>query len=430
MKNIGLRFDQAPPFLVPLRFFLTAPVFGAAAALLLLAGPPEILMDRWHPLLLAATHLLTLGFLTMAMIGALLQMLPVLAGSPLKHPRAIGAAVHALLVGGTLALAASFIIPTPVLRHAALAALAGGLATILFAAGSSLARAQANPSVIAMRIALAGLTLTALLGLLLGSGHVPAVLGAMPAPANLHIGWGLVGWVAVLVIGVGYQVVPMFQLTRAYPARLRNWLAPLLAAALVLWTIGTLAPRLIPAWLGSLGLSALGIALAVFAVTTLWLQTTRKRRLSDATTRFWMLSMISLLASIALAAAYVTELTADTRLMRLAVVWTLVGFGVSVILGMLYKIVPFLAWLHLQTHNVRDLPNMKDIVPDSRTLPHVWLHGFAVALFAPACFAPSWLYPAALALCASFAWLGWNLICATQLYHRVSRRSAPSVQPN
>ncbi|MHB0982634.1 MAG: hypothetical protein ACYC02_04540, partial [Thiobacillus sp.] len=76
----GLSFGQAPPYSLPLRFFLTAPLFLLAAAGLIVWAP-EALASRWTPYTLALTHALTLGFLAMVMLGALLQMLPVVAGS-------------------------------------------------------------------------------------------------------------------------------------------------------------------------------------------------------------------------------------------------------------------------------------------------------------------------------------------------------------
>ena len=76
----GLSLEQAPPFSVPLRFFLTAPWFLVVAALLILWQGPAIFASRWHPATLALTHLLTLGFMAQVMLGALLQMLPVVVG--------------------------------------------------------------------------------------------------------------------------------------------------------------------------------------------------------------------------------------------------------------------------------------------------------------------------------------------------------------
>ena len=84
-QQTGLSFEQAPPFSLPLRFFLTAPLFLLAAAVLIVLAP-DALASRWTPQALALTHALTLGFLAMVMLGALMQMLPVVAGSPCLRP--------------------------------------------------------------------------------------------------------------------------------------------------------------------------------------------------------------------------------------------------------------------------------------------------------------------------------------------------------
>ena len=44
----GLSFEQAPPFSLPLRFFLTAPLFLLAAAILIVLSP-DALASRWTP---------------------------------------------------------------------------------------------------------------------------------------------------------------------------------------------------------------------------------------------------------------------------------------------------------------------------------------------------------------------------------------------
>ena len=54
----GLSLDQAPPFHIPARFFLTAPLFVLLAGLLLLWEGPSLLASRWLPLALAMTHLI------------------------------------------------------------------------------------------------------------------------------------------------------------------------------------------------------------------------------------------------------------------------------------------------------------------------------------------------------------------------------------
>ena len=75
MNTAGLSLEQAPPFSVPLRFFLTAPWFLVLAAALILWEGPGIFASRWLPATLALTHLLVLGFMAQVMLGALLQIL-------------------------------------------------------------------------------------------------------------------------------------------------------------------------------------------------------------------------------------------------------------------------------------------------------------------------------------------------------------------
>jgi len=76
-----LSFAQAPPFAAPFRFFLTAPLFAMLAGMLLLWTGPGLLASRWTPAALALTHLITVGFLLQVMLGAMIQILPVVAGA-------------------------------------------------------------------------------------------------------------------------------------------------------------------------------------------------------------------------------------------------------------------------------------------------------------------------------------------------------------
>ncbi|MFN3593975.1 MAG: hypothetical protein ACK4TK_04755 [Thiobacillaceae bacterium] len=82
MSQAGLSYEQAPPYGLPLRFFLTAPLFLLLAAVAAIPLAPDWTADPHTLAAIALTHLLTLGFLGMVMQGALLQMLPVVIGAP------------------------------------------------------------------------------------------------------------------------------------------------------------------------------------------------------------------------------------------------------------------------------------------------------------------------------------------------------------
>jgi len=415
-----LSYEQAPPLSVPFRFFLTAPVFGLLCAGLLLWQGPEIFGSRWMPATLGATHLVTLGFLGSVMIGAMMQILPVLVGAPLPAPRAVAWLIHVLLVAGTLALAAGFTWLQPVLLGFAVLALTVGLATFCFAVAASLLRVRTwNTTVGVMwsvAIALAAtVTFGALLGASLGFGL------ALPTGAlySLHPGWGLLGWVGVLVIGVAYQVVPMFQMTPAYSDKLTSWLTWAIFAALVLWSI-------VLATLGGAGVAlAHGLALALaagyaaFALITLELQRRRRRRLADVTLDFWRVGMACLIAAAGCWAARLLGIDTLPEAFDVFLgVLAIVGVALSVVNGMLYKIAPFLVWFHLQTQSPGrgTVPHMKKILGDAaqRTQFRVQIAALALLLATP--WWPPLAYPAGIVFAVSMGLLLRNLLAILRVY--------------
>lgn len=414
----GLSFEQAPPFSLPLRFFLTAPLFLLAAAVLIVLAP-EALASRWTPQALALTHALTLGFLAMAMLGALSQMLPVVAGSTLPAPRFVAGFSHVTLVLGTAALMTGFLSAQPLAFDIGIVLLGSGLLLFLAAAAVSLARAVTGVTVAGIRLAVLCLGFTVLTGVALAwmrsGGWIPP---AVEATIAAHVAWGLLGWVLLLVVGVAYQVVPMFQITPPYPPRLSRWLAGALFGLL----LHAVAPLLhqVASLLVDLGIAA-GILL--FALATLRLQAKRRRKLPDITLDFWRLGMLSLILGVAAwLAAQAWPAWADSDVYPLLLGLLFIGgFAVSVVSGMLYKIVPFLAWFHLQAQlqaRAGSIPTMKDMIA---TRPMRWqfcVHLAACMLLAAVLWWPQLATAAGLALALSALLLWLNLLSAVRRFIR------------
>jgi hypothetical protein len=87
------------------------------------------------------------------------------------------------------------------------------------------------------------------------------------------------------------------------------------------------------------------------------------------------------------------------------------GFALSVIGGMLYKIVPFLVWFHLQAAGRSPVKSTKDVIADREVLWHFAAHALALALLLGAVLWPRWLcYPAAALTLIAGAILGRNLL--------------------
>ncbi|HGG59861.1 MAG TPA: hypothetical protein ENK26_08100 [Gammaproteobacteria bacterium] len=164
-KPPPLTFENTPGLWTPMRFFLAAPVFGMLAAGLLFFGHGALPLMRWAPATLAATHLWTLGFVTMTMLGALWQVLPVLLDVILPRRELFSAVIFGLLASGTPMLAAAFITQSSWLFVVALAVLTPTLLSIAVWLGLAGLRAtQAIESARVIRLALAGLAVTAALG--------------------------------------------------------------------------------------------------------------------------------------------------------------------------------------------------------------------------------------------------------------------------
>ncbi|HSD53088.1 MAG TPA: permease [Burkholderiales bacterium] len=417
MHPAGLKLEQAPPIAVPFRFFLTAPVFLLAAAALLAWSGAEAFDARATPAALAATHLVTLGYMAMVMLGAMLQILPVLAGAPVPGPRLVAGASHALLVVGTAALAAGFALGAPAFTKLAAWTLGGAFVVFLAAVAAALVRAAVrSATVIGMTLAAVSLAITVALGLVLAAMHGWGVAPPSFAIRELHPAWGLAGWAGLLVAGVAYQVVPMFQMTPPYPPAMTRWFPAAVFAVLAAWSVAT--------WYGDVPTLAATLAVFLaggyiaFALTTLVLQTRRKRRVPDATLAFWQLGM----ASIALAAAVwcvrAVRPEAPGTLDLLIGCLAIGGGAVAVIAGMLYKIVPFLGWFHLQASvGPKGAPHMKKFLGDSPQQLHVRVHLVAVVFLAGAAVWPQPLaYVAAAALGASALVQFRNLALAARFY--------------
>lgn len=440
----ALSFDHTPSLAVPLRFFFTAPVFALAAGLFLLWQGEAAFVSRWAPPTLALTHLLTLGFMAMCMIGSLLQILPVVAGVGITAPRLVGGGVHALLTAGTLLLCCGFVTGIALLLQLAVPLLGLAFALLLFVGvhqvwrgllRGAIRRPPAQPVLGAIRLALIALMVTVMLGIAAASAFgwrqsVPLLL------TDLHASWGLIGWIFLLTAGVAYQVVPMFQQTPSYPPLVTRWLAGLVLGLLALWSGARVIEAKVLGMVPGLALAALA---AAFALYTMW-QIGRKKLLgkpgqvrspTEAPTLFWLLALSSLAASVLVwlllqawpSTARPLAGACDSNL--LVGVLFLAGFAVPVVNGMLYKIVPFLTWYHLQSNCIK-APNVRQFLPNAQAIWQFRVHVIALALLSAAA-----LWPSVLARTAGAAFaLSMLLLCVnlwrTLLFFRSALQTTAS----
>jgi hypothetical protein len=371
-----------------MRFFITAPCFGAAAGLVLAATGSAALISPLHPVTLAVTHLVTLGWLTMVMLGAIYQIMPVLVGVPLPAP-GLAPWVHAALTAGVPALAFGLATDAAAALVAAMALLGGAFAVVLGQLAWALRKAPAgNTTVASLRLGAAALGAGVALGLLFAGQHAWGWLaldrlGLLATHAYLGLG----GWIGGLISGVAYAVLPMFYLTAPFPESRARCVRALLAAALVLAPLAhllTTAPgwRLVP-------LLAAGGALGLFAWTVARQLRARRRKVADATLRFWQTGLAA--SCLALALLVPGLLWPHPRWLLGFGVLLLVGGAGAIDHGMRYKIVAFLVWFHRFSPHAGRLrvPLMKDIVPQRHARAQWLAFLIAVVLLAAAALHPA-----------------------------------------
>jgi hypothetical protein len=432
MRMKGLTLETIPPIHLPFRFFNTAPWMGVLAALVLLPGADRAFSTQWSPELLGITHLLTLGFMTMVMLGAMFQLVPVISGRMIPGGTIVATLVHLLLLTGVLLLVAGFYWQAYWLFAWALPVLLAAFITFLVALGSLLLRQiGGGDSIYSIRFAALSLLIAVGLGVLRSANYA-----GLPVPltlvniANIHLAWGLVGWVLLLVMGVSYQVIPMFHVTPSYPTPLARVLPAVVFLSLLLLTLvdNTVVQALVVVALCTVAL--------IYASYTIGLLNQRKRKIPDITVRFWRLSLTCLMVSALLLAGFyfAGHLLLSPELQQRAPViigiFMIYGFAGSVIMGMLQKIVPFLSYLHLQRRCMssfellKTLPHMGEIISEPRSRWQFRLHLSALLVLLAAAMTSIFTVAAALLMAADFAWLGFTLASATRLYRNTTARIA------
>jgi len=405
----GLSLDQAPPISAVMRFFLTVPVFGILLSLTVFLNPQSVLTPA-HPLSLAVIHMMVLGVITMAMLGALFQMQSVLGGRPIPAASGNALIIHAFLTIGILSLSGAFAF--------------GGAAMFIVAAvflGSSILYTAnlilpllfggvTHDTLRGMRLALISLSVTAIFGIVMASSYANSSFSTMhDAIRTSHYSLGLIGWIGTLIIAVAFQVIEMFYVTTPYSPWCKRNAFRMIAASLflkVVWLFFAL-PFV---WIFDLVIGAL---LVGFVVTTAKRLQLRKRRVSDVSIWFWGAGIILLLISLMAYGAF--EVSSYEPLVSISLI-AFALFALAIILGMMGKIVPFLVWFHLSSAGIMDAPIMSNIIPHTRAKTLFSLFLLTSFSLLGGVFVLELFVVGAIAAAGMFALLFFNLINALKVY--------------
>lgn len=428
MNISHLSFSALPPINVPFRYFLSAPLFLMAAAILMLFAGADIWGSRWHPMMLAITHLFTLGFMSMVMMGAIYQFLPVVGGIGVKQPLRIAAIAHTAHIIATVALVINFIMPSVAMLITAGIGFTIGFGVYLLAVGWVLVkRLSQGETIIGIRLAIICLSCVVFLGIALACKEILASQSSYfiflfdKNYTDIHALLGGFGWGALLIVAVSFQVIPMFHVTPSLPVVIRKLLPLSIFFSLLILIV------FLPTTEVGQGIILLILLLmACFAFAVLMRFRQRKRKVADTSILFWQFASYSLLIMVivVLVPQRLYPVAIQNKLALSLGAFFAYFYIVSIIEAMLLKILPFLSYTHLQQLCLENfdammhLPHMHTLLKKQHANILFYLHLTSCALLMVTLFYTAIYWLLAIAIIIESSWLIFLMISCIKKYRR------------
>ena len=338
----GMAGRRGVPLAVPLPFLLTGVCAAALFGLLLPWVAPEAVQAPDFPHVLALVHLATLGWLTMTIMGASLQLVPVMIVAPLRATRFLPWQ-YPVYTGGVVLLLSGFWWMRPWLLAVGGVVIVLAVLHYVVVLGITLVHATTRPLTLRFLAAsLLYLCLVVSLGLTAALNMQFGFLGAGTDRLLLiHLTLGVLGWLSSLLMGISYTLVRLFALVHGHDDRLGRTNFVLLQGSIVGLALGFLF-----SWLALILLGG-GVLIAtawLFAYDFWRMFRTRHRKLLDVTQYHSMAAVVSFCLVVPAGIASVVFGWQQPAVLAALGLAALVGWLGQSIIGYLYKIVPFLVW--------------------------------------------------------------------------------------
>ena len=339
-----------PSSALTLAYYLAAHA-GFGGALLLLVLDPSIPGGSFYqPRVIALVHLLTITWLTGSIAGSLYVVGPIALRVPMPVQRADWIAFGAFVFGAS-GMVAHFWINT----YDGMAWSAVFVTAALARVGVRIVRGLLGariPWAVSLHVALAfvNLLLAIAFGMVLGFDRSRGFLTVSPLSVLFaHVHLAAVGWVTMLVIGVGYRLIPMFLPAQAPAGRSVALSAILLQCGVMVLAVN-LSMESGPVWIGVVMIAG---GLLSFVLHVRSMLSRRLPRPPALPAHDWSVRQVPI-AFLWLLLAAVIGLVLSVGCPdedRLPLMWIygvsgLVGFLAQMVASMQGRLVPVYAWYH------------------------------------------------------------------------------------
>lgn len=373
----------SPPFRIVAKYFIAAIVSFVFMSFMLMINYNDINGHHFQPKILSITHIATLGFITMIIFGAMFQLVPVVLEVKLFSTilaeiqfwiytvSVIGLVYKFWYFGSEL----SFTLPAIFLNAA--------IFIFAFNIIASMIRVKNwNLTGTFLAAAIFWLIVTAIAGILLAVNlDHPYIKINHLQYLKLHANVAFIGWVTMVIMGVSFKLIPMFTLSHGYELTFAK-------SSFVLINFGLFGINWIMHYADTgiynmiFGIAiTIGLILYLIQIYIIFKQRVRRKLdigLKFSAVSFSMLGMSTLLGFSFLFFDYenITNLTLVYGFM------IIVAYLSTLIVGQMYKIVPFLVWYHKYSSKVgiEKVPMLKDMFSEKLAELNLYLMLFGIII--------------------------------------------------
>jgi hypothetical protein len=348
----------APPFNLIAPYFKIGVIFFMLS-IAMLFGFDISNLSSIDTQVLSWIHIFLLGFVMMIIFGAMAQLVPVVL--EVGHFSVeLYYVIYPLLFVGTILMGYGFLDAPAVLPYGGIIVL---ISLLIFVAETFLTIKKVkefNMIMVSVLIANTFLFFGLIFGILMALGYAGTINVDIALLLKAHIYLVFIGYVGITIMGMSLVLLPMFWLSHNF-----SWKP--VQIALYLITIGVILVAFSSLfnsyYLEQLGYALTIISTALYVYQIYIIYNTRARAEKDIYFNSMYISYIFLFISIILGIGY-GILKEEQLLLTLG--WLLLfGYISLVIIGHLYKIIPFLVWFERFSPLVgkQKVPMLADMIP-------------------------------------------------------------------
>lgn len=353
--NVSPDFSVSIKLMKP--YFLLASLFYATSMLWLFFINPQSSLDDFS--IITWVHLYMLGFVMMAIFSAMAQLGPVV--TEVKHHRVnVFKYIWIFLSLGLILMLIGFYIDTKFLLYGGFLVLVA-MCIYIVEFFLTLKNARRKTTITtAMKMSSLFLLLGIINGLIMAFGFNSYLDLDPHSLLKAHTFGLVVGFVTLLIMGISIILVPMFGFSKRISDDEFAKSFYTLCAGVILMLA---SPLFLTSLLESVSYTLTIVAILLYFFQLAKMMRSRKKIVHDIWARSIYVGFSSFLLSFLLFVFYL--ISPDPEILKLASWILLVGFFGFLIIGNLYKIIPFLLWFEIYSPLIEEqsVPMLHELLP-------------------------------------------------------------------